>query len=153
MRLVHDCPLNCVSTIFQNWGIVHFVAEMKTIFSFQWHYESVHRTLATTSGDGATTSDKWRFRLSQPVTREVFIWCERGINNPVWHPNVIPVFCVLNVEAYSHITASETLHFHYILNIAFTAATYCFVFLSFGYDMWSSIYISLNMNLNSNSTW
>ncbi len=28
------------------------------------------RTIATKSSDGATTTDKWRFALSPPVTRE-----------------------------------------------------------------------------------
>ncbi len=62
--------LNCVSTIPDNRATVHLVAKMKIIFSFPWCLETVRRTLATKRGDGATTSDQWRFALSWPVARQ-----------------------------------------------------------------------------------
>ncbi len=62
--------LNCVSTIPDNRATVHLVAEMKIIFSSPWRLETVHRTLATKRGDGATTSDQWRFPLSWPVAQQ-----------------------------------------------------------------------------------
>ncbi len=59
--------LNCTSTILNNWATVHLAETMKNIFSLSWHQESVCRTVATKSGDGATTSDKWHFVLLRPV--------------------------------------------------------------------------------------
>ncbi len=74
--------LNCVSTIPDNWVIIHLVAEMKILFSFPWRFETVHRTLVTKRGDGAATSDQLRLALSQlAVARKSPPSCERGITN------------------------------------------------------------------------